>query len=133
MPTKAFLVEQMVDDVVAELLVGVVLDPAHGYVLTIAAGGTLTEILTDSASVLIPASRASLTAALARLKIAPILAGYRGAPPANMDAILQTLMLLQDYVCATPVHEVEINPLLATPTAAIAVDALIKKDCDNDG
>jgi acyl-CoA synthetase (NDP forming) len=133
MPTKAFLVEQMVDDVVAELLVGVVLDPAHGYVLTIAAGGTLTEILTDSASVLIPASRASLTAALARLKIAPILAGYRGAPPANMDAIIQTLMLLQDYVCATPVHEVEINPLLATPTAAIAVDALIKKDCDNDG
>ncbi|MEM6483218.1 MAG: acetate--CoA ligase family protein, partial [Pseudomonadota bacterium] len=55
MPTDSFLLEEMVDDRVAELLVGVLRDPAHGFVLTLGAGGVLTEILADTTSILLPA------------------------------------------------------------------------------
>lgn len=126
MPTDSFLVEEMVTGTVAELLVGVVRDPAHGYVLTLAAGGVLTELLQDSASLLVPAPRGAVAAALTGLRIARLLAGYRGAPAADIDAILDAVMALQEYVTAAHPQEVEINPLLCTPAAAIAADALIK-------
>ncbi|MFY0659446.1 MAG: acetate--CoA ligase family protein [Shimia sp.] len=130
MPTDSFLIEEMVDDGVVELLIGVTHDPAHGFVLTIAAGGTLTEILSDSASLLVPASPKSIRAALTSLKIAPLLTGYRGARPANIDAILQAIDALQAYVLANldSLQEAEINPLICTPTRAVAADALIRKD-----
>ena len=118
----------MVTGAVAELLVGVVRDPAHGFVLTLAAGGTLTEILQDSASVLVPASRPALTEALGRLRIAPLFAGFRGKPAANMEAVLTAIDAIQSYVLANAdrLAEVEVNPLLCTPTRAVAVDALIR-------
>jgi len=130
MPTDRFLIEEMVNDGVAELLIGVTRDPAHGFVITIAAGGTLTEVLSDSASLLVPASPESVRAALDSLKIAPLLTGYRGAPPANFNAILQAIDALQAYVLANldSLQEAEINPLICTPTRAVAADALIRKD-----
>ncbi|MEC8196869.1 MAG: acetate--CoA ligase family protein, partial [Pseudomonadota bacterium] len=93
-------------------------------------GGTLTEVLSDSASLLVPASPDSVRAALNSLKIAPLLAGYRGAPPANINAILQAIDALQAYVLANldSLQEAEINPLICTPTRAVAADALIRKD-----
>ena len=125
---ESFLLEEMVTGAVAELLVGVVRDPAHGFVLTVAAGGTLTEILQDSASVLVPAGRPALIEALGRLRIAPLLAGFRGKPAPNMEAILTAIDAIQSYVLANAdrLAEVEVNPLLCTPTRAVAVDALIR-------
>ena len=61
MPSDTFLVEEMVCDVVAELLIGVVRDRAHGYVLTLAAGGVLTELLQDSVSLILPVFREEVT------------------------------------------------------------------------
>ncbi len=135
MPTDRFLVEEMVTGAVAELLVGVVQDPAHGYVLTIAAGGVLTELLTDSQSLLVPATETDIENALKTLKIAAQLKGFRGKPPANMNAIVTAVMAVQDYVIknAGSVQEVEINPLLCTPDQAIAADALIAIGDRNDG
>ncbi len=129
MPTDRFLVEEMVTDAVAELLVGVVKDPAHGFVLTLAAGGTLTEIMQDSASVLLPASDAALNTALDSLRIAPLLSGYRGAPPADRAAILRAIRAVEAYVVAEAegLEEIEINPLLCTPSDAVAADALIRR------
>lgn len=129
MPTDRFLVEEMVTGAVAELLVGVVKDPAHGFVLTLAAGGTLTEIMQDSASVLLPASDAALNTALDSLRIAPLLSGYRGAPPADRAAILRAIRAVEAYVVAEAegLEEIEINPLLCTPTDAVAADALIRR------
>ncbi|MEQ8335682.1 acetate--CoA ligase family protein [Nisaea sp.] len=134
MPTEQFLVEQMVSGAVAELLVGVTLDPAHGYVLTLAAGGVQTEILQDSATLLLPASDAAIEAALDRLRIAPLLDGYRGAPPADRDAIVAAVRAVQDFVAAQDgrVSEVEINPLLCLPEGAVAVDALIRMGDGNE-
>lgn len=129
MATKSFLVEEQVTGAVAELLVGVVADPAAGHVLTLGAGGTLTELLSDRVSLLLPATDDDIRAALTRLRIAPLLAGYRGRPAASIDAILATVRAVQDHVAAHPgqIAEVEINPLLCTPDRAVAVDALITK------
>ncbi len=133
MNTDIFLVEQMITDGVAELLVGVVCDPAHGYVLTIGAGGTLTELLADTCTCLIPATRETLATALKTLKCAPILAGWRGAKGANETAILDAICALQNYVLTHhgTVQEAEINPLICTPTTAICADALIVANADN--
>lgn len=129
MPEGAYLVEQMVQGAVAELLVGVLRDPAHGFVLTVGAGGVLAELWQDTASLLVPASSASVERALRSLRIWPMIAGYRGKPAADLDAVLAAIMGVQEYVIANAdrVSEVEINPLMCTPDAAIAVDALLRR------
>lgn len=127
--TERFLIEEMVSGGVAELLIGVTRDPAHGFVLTLGAGGVLTEILADTVSLLVPSAPTQVEQALKRLKCAALLAGYRGKPAADMPAILAIVDAVQAYVIANAdtVSEVEINPLICTPEAAIAVDALIRK------
>lgn len=127
--TDSFLVEEMTIGGVAELLIGITRDPAHGFVLTIGAGGTLTEILRDTVSLLVPSTSDQVKVALMRLGCAPLLTGYRGKPGANIPAILDAVAAVQSYVVATAdtVSEVEINPLVCTPERAVAVDALIRK------
>ncbi len=127
--TDTVLIEEMATGAVAELLIGVTRDPAHGYVLTLGAGGVLTEILRDTVSVLIPSARSAIQQALGTLACAPLLAGYRGKPPADMGAILDAVEAVQNYVIANAaaVEEVEINPLICTAKGAVAVDALIRK------
>lgn len=129
MSTGSFLVEEMVTGAVAELLVGVVKDPAHGFVLTLGAGGTLTELLGDTASFLIPSPRDAIETALGTLKINALLQGYRNGPAAHMPAILDAIEAVQNYVLANAqgLEEVEVNPLICTPTDAIAADALLRR------
>lgn len=129
MPTERFLVEEMITGAVAELLVGVVKDPAHGFVLTLGAGGTLTELLGDTASLLIPSPRDQIETALGTLKISTLLRGYRNGPVAHMPAILDAIEAVQNYVLANAqgLEEVEVNPLICTPTDAIAADALLRR------
>lgn len=123
------LVEEMVTGAVAELLVGVTCDSAHGYVLTLGAGGVLAEILRDTVSLLLPVTPMDIKAALNRLNCAHLLHGYRGRPAADIPAILAAVLAVQSYVLANAetVSEVEINPLLCTPISAVAADALIRK------
>jgi acyl-CoA synthetase (NDP forming) len=127
-PCETFLVEQMITGEVVALLLGVVLDPAHGYVLTVGAGGQLTEIMDDTASLLLTTNEGDIINALKSLRIWPLIAGYRGAPAADLDAIVRAILAVQDYVIANhgAASEVEINPLICTQTDAIAADALIK-------
>lgn len=126
---NTFLVEEMVEGGVAELLIGVVRDPAHGFVLTLAAGGVLTELMQDCVSLLLPSTREQVQQALTGLKCARLLDGYRGKPAADMAAILDAVAAVQAYVLANAhsVVEIEINPLVCTPDGAVAVDALIRK------
>ncbi|SFU09638.1 acetate--CoA ligase family protein [Sedimentitalea nanhaiensis] len=127
--TDEVLIEEMETGGVAELLVGVTRDAAHGFVLTLGAGGVLTELLRDTVSLLVPSPPEQVEQALRQLGCAPLLAGYRGKPAAQMAAILRAVMAVQSYVIANAdtVTEVEINPLICTPDRAIAVDALIRK------
>jgi len=127
MQTDLFLVEEMVSDTVIEVLVGVLRDEAHGFVLTLGAGGTQTELLGDRASLLLPASRDDVLQALQKLRCWPVLDGYRGKPGVHLDSLLDAVMALQDYVVAhsSALCEIEINPLICTPQMAVAADALI--------
>jgi acetyl-CoA synthetase len=97
--------------------------------LTLGAGGTMTDVLRDRASLLIPATHAEVIARLKDLNIEPLLEGFRGNPPVDLDALLAAIDAVQAYVLANAerVEEVEINPLICTQDNAIAADALIRK------
>ena len=129
MQSQAFLIEEMVVGGIVELLVGVTRDPAHGFVLTLGAGGVLTELWQDTQSLLVPSEPPVIRAALRRLRIWPLLEGYRGKQGADLDSIIAAIKGVQDYVIAhaDSLTEVEINPLICTADAAIAADALIYK------
>lgn len=122
-------VEQHITDGLAELLVGVVADPAHGMVLTLGAGGILTELWQDSQSLLLPVTDADIHNALQTLRIWPLLTGYRGKAPADIAAIIAAVQSIAAYVQAhkDQVLEVEVNPLIVSSTNAIAADALITR------
>lgn len=123
-----FLVEDMVAGGLAEILVGILRDPAHGFVLTLGAGGVLTEVLADTTSLLLPVCADDIDAALDRLRIAPLLRGYRGKPAADRAALIAAILAVQDCAMAhaATLLELEINPLIATTDRAVAVDALIQ-------
>ena len=129
MQAETLLVEEMITGTVAELLLGIVADPAHGFVLTLAAGGTLTEILEDGQSLLLPSTDTDIRHALGRLRIHPLLSGYRGGEPANIDAIVDAALKLQNFVTdhADEIAEIEINPLICTKDRAIIADTLLVK------
>ena len=120
------LVESCIIGVVAELLVSVRSAPPVGMLLTLGAGGTLAELLDDTVSLLLPASADDVRGGLRRLRVWPMLAGHRGRPPAAVDAVVETVSALGALVRDDrSIIEVEINPLMVTPHAAVAADALM--------
>jgi acyl-CoA synthetase (NDP forming) len=124
--SDTLLVEQMMQGTVAELIIGINTDPLFGQYLVLGAGGILVEILQDSQCLLLPINKHQIMQTLTQLKCAPILMGYRGQAPADMDAIVDAVMAVLDYSQKHPVHELDINPLLALEQGAVAVDALIQ-------
>ena len=128
MDQPRYIIEELITDPIAELLVGIVGDQMHGYVLTLAAGGVLTELLRDSVSLSLPVNQIDILAALQRLKLAPMLAGYRGKPAVDKAALVRAVLAMQACVLdrRTSLAEIEINPLILTSKSAVAVDALIR-------
>jgi len=96
-----------------------------GWLITVGAGGVLTELWKDTQCVLAPATAQDLHGALQKLRIAPILNGYRGKPAANIDSLVKAILTLQQHVVGSKLAEVELNPVLVTTTSSVAVDALI--------
>jgi len=126
--TSGFLVEEMAVGGIAEVLVGITRDPTGTFLLTLGAGGVLTELLADTASLLLPASPAEIETALDSLRIGRLLQGYRGKPAADMRALTDAVMSICRYAEAhgDRLVELEVNPLIARVGDAIAVDALIR-------
>jgi acyl-CoA synthetase (NDP forming) len=122
-----FLVEQMVDGVVLELIVGVQRDPRLGLGLTLGAGGVLVELVDDTATLLLPATRGEIRAALTGLRVGPVLEGFRGTV-ADLDAVVSAIEAVAAFATdhADRLLEIEVNPLLVLPEGAMAVDALIR-------
>ena len=124
------LVEQMITDGVAEVLVGMRVDPQFGLLLVLGAGGVLTELLRDTVTLLPPFTAAGITAALARLKAAPLLAGFRGRPVADVPALVETALRCTRYALENieRLAELDLNPVIVRPRGqgAVAVDALIR-------
>lgn len=122
------LVERMVGDVVAEMIVGAVRDPALGLMLLVGAGGIFTELLDDTALLTLPLNAEEVERAIDGLKIAKLLNGWRGKPAADRASLVKTILAIGDFVTAhaTTLQELDINPLMVTPSGAIAADALIR-------
>ena len=127
--SKSFLLEEMITDNITELLIGVVRDPAHGFILSIAAGGTFTELIKDTTSLIIPVERDEILTALKNLRIYSLIKGYRGNAKANLDAILDAIMSIQSFVIdnTNSIEEIEINPLICGRKKAIAADLLLRR------
>ncbi len=126
----SFLVEKMVDNVVAELIVGVARDEQFGPYLLIGGGGILVEMMKDSVSLLLPTTREWVLQALGKLKCAPLLTGFRGAPPADLEAAADAILAITNMVEKDPesIIELDVNPLMLLPEGkgVVAADALIR-------
>jgi acetyltransferase len=110
-----------------ELIVGAAIDPLFGPVLLFGAGGTAVEVLADRAIALPPLNAPLARALIQRTRIARLLAGWRDVPPADMSAIVQVLTTLSQLLAEEPrIAEIDINPLLADASGAIALDARIR-------
>jgi acyl-CoA synthetase (NDP forming) len=107
-------VERMVVGGVAELIVGFTRDPVFGPTMTLGSGGVLVELLQDSATLLLPASRDEIEAALRGLKLFPLLDGYRGRPKADVEAAIDAVSAIGAFVAANAdaIEELDINPLI---------------------
>ena len=121
------LIEQMVTGSVAELIVGVVRDPQFGLALLLGAGGVLAEVWADNVTLLLPASRGDIERALGKLRIWQLVVGYRGRK-ADAEAVVHAIERIAAFAdqYRNEIDELDINPLLALPDRAVAVDALIK-------
>ena len=126
---EGYLLEEMVDEMLVEIIIGVSRDTSGMLLLTMGAGGILTELLNDSSSLVMPVTRSDVKHALSKTKINQILQGYRGAAAANINSIVDAVMSVQKYVEANKdsIVEIDINPLIVRERDAVAVDALVRQ------
>ena len=109
-----------------EVIVGCRQDQRFGPVVLVGLGGIYTEILKDTAVALAPVETDQAEQLLASLRGAALLWGARGRPPLDVAAAARVAAALSRFAATHPeVAEVEVNPLLVTPTAALALDARI--------
>jgi len=107
-----------------EVIVGVSVDPQFGHVLMCGLGGLLVEVLGDVAFRLVPLAPRDARALLAELRGAAVLHGVRGRPGVSLPALEALLLGVSALVERRPdIRELDLNPVLAYPDRAIAVDA----------
>ncbi|WP_029136578.1 acetate--CoA ligase family protein [Nakamurella lactea] len=120
-------IEQMVGTSGIEMIVGGRNDRA-GSLVVIGAGGLLTELMADAGRLLWPYSRSDVLAVLGRLRVNRLLAGYRGAAPVDVGALIEVVLRVGRLLADHPgIAEIDINPLLVPPPGSPcqALDALI--------
>lgn len=111
---------------VVEILVGARRDPDLGPVIVVGAGGTETELHRDTAVDMAPVSPGEATTLLQRLRCAPMLSGWRGRDPVDVDALARLVSDVSHLIAGRPdIDEIELNPVRVACDGAIAVDALI--------
>jgi hypothetical protein len=110
-----------------ELALGLVRDPLLGPLVLVAAGGVLVELADDRAVLLPPVSADLARRVLARLKVSRLLAGYRGQPAADLDAVVAAITGLSALAVelGDGLDALDVNPVLAGPSGCVAVDALV--------
>jgi acetate---CoA ligase (ADP-forming) len=107
-----------------ELIVGCLRDPRFGPVVMVGLGGVFAEVLGDTAVALAPVSSDGARTLLTSLRGAPLLAGARGRAPVDLDALADLVARVSAVAAAHPeLAELEVNPVLATPSGALALDA----------
>lgn len=106
-----------------ELAVGAVRDDRFGPAVMVGAGGTDVEVLDDVAFALAPVHDAEVADLVDGLRSAALLVGHRGTPAADRDALHALVRRTGDLLAAHPeITEIDLNPVLARPDGAVAVD-----------
>jgi acetate---CoA ligase (ADP-forming) len=127
--SSTVLVEEMVTDGVAEVLVGITTDPQFGQLLVLGTGGVLAELVRDTAMLLPPFTSAGIQCAISRLGISRLLGGYRGRPPGDLPALVHAVLACARYAEENMdrLLELDLNPVIVRPAGlgAVAVDALV--------
>ena len=109
-----------------ELILGSSLDPQFGPVLLFGAGGQLVEVFKDRALGLPPLNATLARRLIERTRIYEALKGVRGRQPIDLPALEQLLVRFSQLVVEQPwIAEIDVNPLLASPEALIALDARV--------
>ena len=107
-----------------ELLLGAVRDPQFGPLVMVGFGGVYVEVLRDTATRLAPITLAEADRMLDELQMAALLRGIRGEPPVDPAALTGAIVRFARLAADCPdLLEVELNPLVATPSGVVAVDA----------
>ena len=123
------IVERMVTGAVAELIIGLKSDPQFGLALVVGAGGILTELLKDSATLILPTSRSEIERALKSLKVWTLIEGFRNKS-GDQERVIRAVEAIAAFAEAHRglIEELDVNPLLVLPKGqgAVAVDALIR-------
>lgn len=126
--SHSFLVQKMARPG-TELILGVKRDSVFGPVILVGLGGIFTEVFRDTAIDLAPVDITTARRMLGRLKGKALLDGYRSQKPLDVDAIAGAVSALSRLISERPdVLEIDVNPLIAYPEGAVAVDALIRLD-----
>lgn len=125
-PTLPVLVQEMVTDGV-EVVLSCLGNTDFGPVLSIGSGGVAVELYRDVTYLALPVTRAQVEQALQRLKLWTVLQGFRGAPRADIDALVTAAVAFGNTILHTAnLAEAEINPVLVRPEGKglVAVDFL---------
>ncbi len=110
-----------------EILVGVVQEPVFGPLIVFGLGGVATDVLSDVTARLTPLSTADTDDMIRGLRAAPLLLGYRGSRPADTGALADILLRVSRLADDLPeVAELDLNPVIASPDGASAVDARVR-------
>ena len=110
-----------------EVVVGAKLDPQFGPLVTVGMGGVLVELLADVQVGLCPVTPTEAKNMVDRLKGRRLFDGFRGAPPADIDALADMVVRLSELMAdhADRITEIDINPIILGERGGIAVDGLV--------
>jgi acetyltransferase len=109
-----------------ELILGLACDPTFGTVIVFGRGGTAVEVINDKALALPPLDLPLARDLIERTRVSRLLRGYRDVPAAKPDAVAKVLVKIAQMAADHPeIRELDINPLLADESGALAVDARI--------
>ena len=126
---NSFLIEKMIKNKVAEIIIGIKVDDQFGPLIVIGSGGIYTELINDSVTLLLPLKEQAVLDAINNLRISKLLYGYRGKEEGDINALVETVLKLGKFVekNASNLVEADINPLIICNKGkgVIAADALI--------
>lgn len=109
-----------------EVIIGVTRDPQFGPAIMFGLGGIFVEVYKDVSFRLPPLTEADALEMIREIKGLPILTGFRGRPPCDLQAITRCILAVSRLIEGRPdVEELDLNPILAYPTGCLVVDAKI--------
>ena len=125
--SNRYLIEEMANTPLAELIVGIRSDPQFGLSLTIGSGGILVDLIGDVSTIMLPTHSGEIREVIKHLKVFKLLDGFRGKPKVKLEVVVDVIMKLVIFAeeNINLISEIEINPMFVYEDSVLMVDALI--------